>query len=147
MINITKLKDIREDNDISQAQMAEILGVNRSTYSLWELGINIIPLKSLCNFADYFNYSIDYVLGLTNIRKNPNLIKGLDLIKLGENIKKIRLQNELSQENIASMIGVTQACITRYEKGLICISPSNLYKLSKEFKISLSELCGKVKSR
>lgn len=147
MINITKLKDIREDNDISQAQMAEILGVNRSTYSLWELGINIIPLKSLCNFADYFNYSIDYVLGLTNIRKNPNLIKGLDLIKLGENIKKIRLQNELSQENIASMIGVTQACITRYEKGLICISTSNLYKLSKEFKISLSELCGKVKSR
>lgn len=147
MINITKLKDIREDNDISQAQMAEILGVNRSTYSLWELGINIIPLKSLCNFADYFNYSIDYVLELTNIRKNPNLIKGLDLIKLGENIKKIRLQNELSQENIASMIGVTQACITRYEKGLICISTSNLYKLSKEFKISLSELCGKVKSR
>lgn len=147
MINITKLKDIREDNDISQVQMAEILGVNRSTYSLWELGINIIPLKSLCNFADYFNYSIDYVLELTNIRKNPNLIKGLDLIKLGENIKKIRLQNELSQENIASMIGVTQACITRYEKGLICISTSNLYKLSKEFKISLSELCGKVKSR
>lgn len=38
MINITKLKDIREDNDISQVQMAEILGVNRSTYSLWELG-------------------------------------------------------------------------------------------------------------
>ncbi len=147
MINITKLKDIREDNDISQVQMAEILGVNRSTYYLWELGINIIPLKSLCNFADYFNYSIDYVLGLTNIRKKPNLIKGLDLIKLGENIKKIRLQNELSQENIASMIGVTQACITRYEKGLICISTSNLYKLSKEFKISLSELCGKVKSR
>ncbi len=70
-----------------------ILGVNRSTYSLWELGINIIPLKSLYNFADYFNYSIDYVLELTNIRKNPNLIKGLDLIRLGENIKRIRLQN------------------------------------------------------
>lgn len=73
--------------------MAEILGVNRSTYSLWELGINIISLKSLCNFADYFNYSIDYVLELTNIRKNPNLIKELDLIRLGKNIKRIRLQN------------------------------------------------------
>ena len=140
MINFTRLKDIREDNDINQTQMAEILDVNRSTYSLWELGINIIPLKSLCSFADYFNYSIDYVLGLTNIRKNPNLIKGLDLIKLGNNIKEL-----LSQENVANMIGVTQACITRYEKGLICISTSNLYKLSKEFKISLSELCGKVK--
>lgn len=144
MINFTRLKDIREDNDINQTQMAEILDVNRSTYSLWESGINIIPLKSLCSFADYFNYSIDYVLGLTSIRKNPNLIKGLDLIKLGNNIKELRIKNELSQENIANMIGVTQACITRYEKGLICISTSNLYKLSKEFKISLSELCGKV---
>ena len=63
MINLSKLKDIREDNDISQEEMAKILGVNRSTYSLWELGINIIPLKKLCDFADYFNYSIDYVLG------------------------------------------------------------------------------------
>lgn len=43
------------------------------------------------------------------------------------------------------MIGVSQACITRYEKGLICISTSNLYKLSKKFKFSLAELCGKVK--
>ena len=58
---------------------------------------------------------------------------------------ELRIKNELSQENVANMIGVTQACITRYEKGLICISTSNLYKLSKEFKISLSELCGKVK--
>lgn len=42
------------------------------------------------------------------------------------------------------MLGVSQACIVRYEKGIICISTSNLYKLFKEFKISLSELCGKT---
>lgn len=78
-----------KDNDINQTKMAEILNVNRSTYSLWELGINIIPLKSLCDFADYFNYSIDYVLGLTNTRKTQNLIKGLDLVQLGENIKEL----------------------------------------------------------
>ncbi len=144
MINFNRLKDIREDNDINQEQMAEILNVKRSTYSLWELGINIIPLKNLCDFADYFNFSIDYILGLTNNRKNSNLIKGLDLIKLGNNIKYLRSKKELSQENIADIIGVSQACITRYEKGLICISTSNLYKLSKEFKVSLSELCGKI---
>ncbi len=144
MINFNRLKDIREDNDIKQEQMAKILNVKRSTYSLWELGINIIPLKNLCDFADYFDFSIDYILGLTNNRKNINLIKGLDLIKLGNNIKHLRTKKELSQENIADMIGVSQACITRYEKGLICISTSNLYKLSKKFKVSLSELCGKI---
>lgn len=132
MISFNRLKDIREDNDINQEQMAKILNVKRSTYSLWELGINIIPLKNLCDFADYFDFSIDYILGLTNDRKNTNLIKGLDLIKLGNNIKHLRNKKELSQENIADMIGVSQACITRYEKGLICISTSNLYKLSKK---------------
>lgn len=145
MISFNRLKDIREDNDINQEQMAKILNVKRSTYSLWELGINIIPLKNLCDFADYFDFSIDYILELTNDRKNTNLIKGLDLIKLGNNIKHLRNKKELSQENIADMIGVSQACITRYEKGLICISTSNLYKLPKKFKFSLAELCGKVK--
>lgn len=125
--------------------MSKILGVNRSTYSLWELGINIIPLKNLCDFADYFNYSIDYVLGISNNRLSKNLIKGLNLQKLGSNMKKIRIKHELSQENVANLLDVTQACITRYEKGIICISTSNLYKFSREFKISLNELCGKTK--
>lgn len=143
MIDYTKIRDIREDHDLSQSKMAEILNVKRSAYSLWELGINIIPLKSLCDYADYFNYSIDYVLGLTSTKRNNNMTKGLDLIKLGNNIKKIRTEKELSQENIANILGVTQACITKYEKGIICISTSNLYKLAKEFNVSLSKLCGK----
>jgi len=145
MISFNRLKDIREDNDINQEKMSEILGVNRSTYSLWELGINIIPLKSLCDFADYFDFSLDYVLGLTNDRKSKSSIKGIDLKVLGSNMKLIRTKNNLSQENIAELLGVTQACITRYEKGLISISVPNLYKFAKEFKISINELCGKTK--
>lgn len=143
MINFIKLKDIREDHDISQKEMANILGVTRSAYSLWELGINIIPLKPLVTYANYFNYSIDYVLGLTNDRKKNNVTPVLDLKVLGNNIKNLRIKNELSQENLANILGVTQACIVRYEKGLVCISTSNLYKLSKEFKVSISYLCGK----
>ena len=142
MINFTRLKDIRENADISQKEMASILKVKRSTYSLWELGINIIPLSYIVSFADYFNYTIDYCLGLTNIKNNHNK-KGLDLIVLGNNMKEIRLKNNLSQENIADSLKVTQACIVRYEKGLVCISTSNLYKFCKEFKVSMSYICGK----
>lgn len=142
MINFTRLKDIRENADISQKEMASILKVKRSTYSLWELGINIIPLSYIVSFADYFNYTIDYCLGLTNIKNCPNK-KGLDLIVLGNHMKEIRLKNNLSQENIADSLKVTQACIVRYEKGLVCISTSNLYKFCKEFKVSMSYICGK----
>ena len=145
MIDIERLKDIREDHDLSQKEMAKILNVNRSTYSLWELGINIIPIKYLSTFSDYFNYSIDYVLGLTNNRNKDILIKGFNINKLGNNLKSVRISNGLSQENIAHIIGVSQACIARYEKGIIEISTSNLYKFSKEFNISITELCGKRK--
>lgn len=94
-------------------------------------------------YANYFNYSIDYVLGLTNDRRKNNVTPVLDLKVLENNIKNLRIKNELSQENLANFLGVTQACIARYEKGLVCISTSNLYKLSEEFKISISYLCGK----
>lgn len=146
MMNVTRLKDIREDNDINQVKISKILNVNRSTYSLWELGINIIPLKYLYVFANYFNMSIDYVLGLSNNKKNTSTDIVLNLKTLGNNMKTVRLKNNLSQENVGDMLGVTQACIARYEKGLICISTSNLYKFSKKFNISFNSLCNKVKN-
>lgn len=140
MIDTNRLKDIREDNDINQEQMAKVLGVNRSTYSLWELGINIIPLKELCLFSKYFNLSIDYVLGLTNKRTKVIISKNIDFNLLGTNIKFLRNKENLSQVQLAKIIGVTQACITRYEKGIICISTSNVYKLSKKFNVSINDL-------
>lgn len=145
VVNLERLRDIREDKDITQEEMAANLGVKRSAYSLWELGINIIPLKYLCLFADFFGYSIDYVLGLSNNRVPKNLKKGFDIHVLGNNMKEIRLKNGLSQENVASILGVSQPAITRYEKGIVDISISNLYKFSKEFNVSFDVLYGRVK--
>ena len=93
MLDVQKLKDIREDHDLSQKDMANILKVNRSTYSLWELGINIIPIKYLSLFADYFNYSIDYILGITNQKESNYLIKGFDINKLATNLKEMSTSN------------------------------------------------------
>ncbi|MBR1414216.1 MAG: helix-turn-helix transcriptional regulator [Bacilli bacterium] len=147
MVSFERLKYIREDNDITQAQMAEILNVKRSTYSLWELGINIIPLKYLSLFADYFNYSLDYILSLTNNRQNILLKKGLDNKKIGNNIRYYRIKMKLSQKELADMLNVTQACIVRYEKGLVSLPISNAYELSKIFNISINKLCGKEKNK
>lgn len=146
MINFSRLKSIREDNDISQEKMASILGITRSTYSLWELGINIIPLQELCKFAYYFNVSMDYVLGLKNNKNSQNIINKIDFKIIGNNIKTLRIKNNLSQENIAKILNVTQACIAKYEKGIICISTNNLYKYSKLFKVEINYLCDQNKN-
>lgn len=139
MIDIKRLAEIREDNDISQSKMSKILGVNRSTYSLWELGINIIPFNYLYNFAQYFNLSIDYVLGLTNDRTHIEYAP-FDLKTIGNHLKELRIQNNLSQVSLSKALNITQACIVRYEKGLICISTSNIYKYSKYFNTSIESI-------
>lgn len=140
MIDTTRIKDIREDNDITQEQMANILGVNRSTYSMWEIGLSFMSVEQLCKFANYFNYSIDYVLGLSNNRKN-NGNKVFSYKNLGSNIKKLRIKYNYSQINLAKKMKVTQACIVRWEKGITKISLPNLYELAKIFKVSLNEIC------
>ncbi len=140
MIDFARIKDIREDNDLSQESISEILGVKRSTYSMWEVGINIISLKYLYKFAQYFNYSIDYVLGLTNDRTTVTMNKELDLQKLGNNMKIIRLNNGLYQKDIAKLLNVKQSSIAKYEKGLIPIPTENLYTFCKAFNLSFYDI-------
>ena len=71
MLNLKRLRNIREDHDLSQRAISRILNVSRSTYSLWELGINIIPLGYLYIFAKYFNCSIDYIVNNSNKKIIP----------------------------------------------------------------------------
>lgn len=142
MIDVTRLKDIRENQDLSQEEMAQILKVKRSTYSLWELGISIIPFNHLYNYASFFHLTIDYVLGLSNDRTKVNY-SPFDLKAIGNNLKNYRIQNSLLQREVANKLKISQACITRYEKGLICISTQNIYKYSLLFKTSIYSLCEK----
>lgn len=146
MLNIRRLKNIREDHDLSQINMAKVLNIPRSTYSLWELGINMIPLSYLCKFSNYFNCSIDYIMNNSNKKNNAFKSKKLDLKQLGNNIKKYRKQSNISQENLAKLLNVSQPCIVRYEKGIIEISTYNLYKISQYLNISMDRLINEKES-
>lgn len=68
-VNINRLKDLREDNDLNQKEVAKIIKTTQQQYSKYELGIRLIPIDKLCLLADYYNTSIDYILGRTNIKK------------------------------------------------------------------------------
>ena len=57
---------LREDNDLTQQEIANKLGVLRNTYSKWENNINDIPLDILNKLANFYNCSLDYLLGLSN---------------------------------------------------------------------------------
>lgn len=137
MIDFEIIKDIREDNDLTQEKMAKILSVNRSTYSSWESGV-LIPIEKLYLFAQYFNYSIDYCLGLTKTRTPFNHKDKLNLVSLGNNLVRLRKSKNLSQRELATTLGVSHSAINKYEKGNINII--KLYEYSNLFKITMQEL-------
>lgn len=64
------LKSIREDNDIKQREIAQVLNVSQNTYSQYETGVIAITAEVLIILADYYNVSIDYLLDRTS---NPKV--------------------------------------------------------------------------
>lgn len=67
-----RLKNLREDNDLTQAQVAKILMCDQSLYSKYERGEREIPLRLLIILAEYYNVSLDYLVGRTN-KKEINI--------------------------------------------------------------------------
>ena len=61
-----RLRDLREDNDLSQKELAKIIGMSQTGYSKYETGENDIPTGILIALARFYNVSIDYLLGETN---------------------------------------------------------------------------------
>lgn len=68
-MNIYRLKEIREDRDITQKEIAKILNISQVVYSRYETGIRLIPIDKLTKLADYYKLPVDYILGLTDEKK------------------------------------------------------------------------------
>ena len=62
----SKIRDLREDNDFKQAEIAAILHVKQTTYSKYELGKINIPIEAFIKLADFYKTSIDYLTGRTD---------------------------------------------------------------------------------
>lgn len=61
-----RLRDLREDMDLNQTVVAETLGIKQTVYSRYERGFQTIPVEHLLVLADFYNVSVDYILGRTN---------------------------------------------------------------------------------
>lgn len=64
-----RIRNLREDKDMNQTQMAEQLNINQRTYSRYENSDSMMPLDILVQIADFHNVSIDYLLERTDVRK------------------------------------------------------------------------------
>lgn len=64
-----RIRDVREDLDLSQKTVADVIGCDQSLYSKYERGEREIPLRAVEKLADYYKLSVDYLLGRTDEKK------------------------------------------------------------------------------
>lgn len=139
-----RIKEIREDNDLTQSKIANILKINRSAYSLWELGINTIPLNKLIDFCNVFDLSIDYVLELTNVKQYTLSNKYIDMNLLATRLKAIRKKEKKTQEDIAQLLNTTHSTWSAYENQKVLIPTIFIWKFAQEYNCSIDWLCGRI---
>ena len=64
-----RIRDLREDKDLTQKQIGQVLNMSQTGYNQYEIGKNDIPTKILIELSKFYNTSVDYILGLTNEKK------------------------------------------------------------------------------
>ena len=67
-----RIRDLREDHDKTQEEIAAILGTSQTMYARYERGANELPIRHLVSLADFYGVSTDYILGRTD---NPRMLK------------------------------------------------------------------------
>lgn len=142
-MNIKRLYDLRDSLDLNQKDVALIVGVSQQTYSSWETGDKIIPLKHLITLANFYKVKTDYILGLTNSKGYYSNEFILNKKLVGKNIRLLRTKNGLSLRKLASILNTTPSTIHAYETGKTLILTAFIYEIAKRYNISIDELLGR----
>ncbi len=139
-----KLKEIRENRQITQTKLANILKVSRSTYSIWELEKDVILIKHLIDISNYYNVSIDYLLNLTAIEQYDTHSDKINLDLMSIRLKEIRKENKLTQVKLSEILNVAKGTLANYECKRNAIATPFLYEICKKYNVSSDYLLGKV---
>lgn len=142
LIRFKRIDDLRTDNDLKIREIANVLGISIDNYFDYANGRSNFPLDKLNKLVNYFKVSFDYITGLSEVKLY--LDKNIDLRLLKQRIKKARINNHLSQEKVAHIIGDKQSTYWNYESGNSIIPISKLYLLAKYYDISIDYFVGKT---
>lgn len=132
-----RLIDLREDKDLTQEKVSKLLGIDRSQYSKLELGVYRMKSDKLIILSDFYNTSIDYILGLTN-----NIIPYKRIETFNNNLKKLRLSKKLNSLDVAHHLNISQPQYSSLENSKSLLTHDKLITLSKFYNTSVDYILG-----
>ena len=135
---MNRLKSLRKEKKLSQAEIAKIINMSQTGYSQYERSTRKISLETVKDLANYYNISVDYLLELTDIKDKytKSKIVNNSLIRL----KEIREDRDLLQEDIAKILNMSRKGYSHYESFYSEIPLNKLIKLAKFYNVSVDYL-------
>lgn len=140
------LKWCREELEMTQEELGFVFGVSRKTISGWETASNPIPFNKLIKFCNLYNYSLDFVIGLTRKNSKCDIKIKVNKKEIGKKLKDLRDSLNLSQLKFADKCGISQTTYSHYETGLNLITTMNAYAICKTYNVSMDWLVGRTKN-
>lgn len=140
-MNFERLFLLRQSNGLTQDEMGKILGVKRVAVSQWENTKEIIPLDKLNIYSNYFNVSLDYIVGLDDNKNTKNIKLNKNII--GKNLKIFRNKLNLTQKELANLLNTSHSTISAYESGKTMLLTAFAFQICSKYKVSLDWLIGK----
>ena len=131
-----QLKTLRKINGLTQKELAENVGVQQGAINKWESKQTEPNIEKLVKLADYFDVSLDYLMG----GKMKNITEEFSLC-----LKKIRMKRKLSQKQIAEELKISQQQYSNWEGGIITPNAETLVRLADYFDVSVDYLLGRKK--
>lgn len=139
MLINNNLKNCREDLEITQEELGKALGVSRKTVTGWENNYDTMPLSKMVQFSNLYKYSLDYITGLSSKNEYQKIDK-LDKKKIGNNLKLLRTNLNLTQQQIANECMISQTTYSNYETGQYLITTLTLYTICYKHNLSIYQI-------
>lgn len=141
---MNRIYAIREENELTQKELADILGVDRTIISKWEIGDCIPSIEKVNLISNYFNVSLDYIFNLTKTKFVNKIREELNSKIIGERLFLVRKSKNLTLYDLASELNTTQSTISAYENGKTIILTAFAIQICRKYKISMDWLYGKI---
>ena len=142
-----KIKYIRETYDVTQIELGEYLNLSKSSISHYEKNDRDIPMRKLSKISNFFNFSIDYILGLTSIKTYPDLKKEIHLKTAGKRLQEICEDLKYSNVKLAKELNTTESTIRKYKSGQTLILTAFALQLNQKYNYSINWIIEKTENK
>ena len=141
-----RFKELRKDRNLLQKDIAKILDMLEDTYFKCERNINDISLENCNKLANFYDVSIDYLLGLTDTNIKTKY-KKINLKLFQKRLLTLRKENQLTQQKLGNLIGFRQNTYANYEKGNIVPTTLKVYYIAIFYNVSIDYLVGRSNNK